>query len=187
MESKRFFDNAGESENKKSEDVRHVDGVPRSKLQRTDGTPGERQGMVAEAPPIPYHTNTQKQLDAELMATQVYLNEIGFVPSLAVEEENYFARRAQLDCEASQRRLIESNRRLVVKIAGQYMDHGLVYLELVEGGYLGLVKAVDQFHPELNVRFSTYATRWIREGIEQAIASRLEMKHILASFLPRRP
>ncbi|MDN3518411.1 RNA polymerase sigma factor RpoS [Aquisalimonas lutea] len=106
---------------------------------------------------------------ASLDATQIYLNEIGYSPLLTAEEEVYYSRRAQNGCEASRRRMIESNLRLVVKIARRYMNRGLAFLDLIEEGNLGLIRAVEKFDPERGFRFSTYATWWIRQTIERAI------------------
>ena len=104
-----------------------------------------------------------------LDATQLYLNEIGFSPLLTAEEEVYFSRRALKGDEASRKRMIESNLRLVVKIARRYMNRGLTLLDLIEEGNLGLIRAVEKFDPERGFRFSTYATWWIRQTIERAI------------------
>ncbi|WP_328185597.1 RNA polymerase sigma factor RpoS [Marinobacter sp. OP 3.4] len=108
---------------------------------------------------------SQKQLDA----TQLYLNEIGFSPLLTPEEEVYFARLARKGEEAGRKRMIESNLRLVVKIARRYVNRGLTLLDLIEEGNLGLIRAVEKFDPERGFRFSTYATWWIRQTIERAI------------------
>ncbi|OMH39181.1 RNA polymerase sigma factor RpoS [Motiliproteus sp. MSK22-1] len=104
-----------------------------------------------------------------LDATQLYLNEIGFSPLLSAEEEVYFSRRALRGDEASRKRMIESNLRLVVKIARRYINRGLTLLDLIEEGNLGLIRAVEKFDPERGFRFSTYATWWIRQTIERAI------------------
>ncbi|KZN59068.1 RNA polymerase sigma factor [Pseudoalteromonas luteoviolacea S4060-1] len=104
-----------------------------------------------------------------LDATQLYLGEIGFSPLLSAEEEVYFARKALQGCEASRKRMIESNLRLVVKIARRYNNRGLALLDLIEEGNLGLIRAVEKFDPERGFRFSTYATWWIRQTIERAI------------------
>ena len=104
-----------------------------------------------------------------LDATQLYLGEIGFSPLLTAEEEVYFARRALKGCEASRKRMIVSNLRLVVKIARRYNNRGLALLDLIEEGNLGLIRAVEKFDPERGFRFSTYATWWIRQTIERAI------------------
>ena len=110
-------------------------------------------------------SETYKNLDA----TQLYLGEIGFSPLLTAEEEVHFARRALKGCEASRKRMIVSNLRLVVKIARRYNNRGLALLDLIEEGNLGLIRAVEKFDPERGFRFSTYATWWIRQTIERAI------------------
>ena len=102
-------------------------------------------------------------------ATRLYLKEIGFSPLLSAEEEVYYARRARKGEEASRKRMIESNLRLVVKISRRYMNRGLALLDLIEEGNLGLIRAVEKFDPERGFRFSTYATWWIRQTIERAI------------------
>lgn len=105
----------------------------------------------------------------ELDATQLYLGEIGFSPLLSAEEEVYYSRRSLAGDEASRKRMIESNLRLVVKIARRYINRGLSLLDLIEEGNLGLIRAVEKFDPERGFRFSTYATWWIRQTIERAI------------------
>ncbi|MBU2971513.1 RNA polymerase sigma factor RpoS [Pseudoalteromonas sp. C2R02] len=110
-------------------------------------------------------TEVVKNLDA----TQLYLGEIGFSPLLSAKEEVYFSRKALKGCEASRKRMIESNLRLVVKIARRYNNRGLALLDLIEEGNLGLIRAVEKFDPERGFRFSTYATWWIRQTIERAI------------------
>jgi len=109
--------------------------------------------------------DSSKNLDA----TQLYLGEIGFSPLLSAEEEVYFSRRALKGDEASRKRMIVSNLRLVVKIARRYNNRGLALLDLIEEGNLGLIRAVEKFDPERGFRFSTYATWWIRQTIERAI------------------
>lgn len=96
---------------------------------------------------------TQHVLDA----TQLYLGEIGFSPLLTAQEEVYFARRALRGDAAARSRMIESNLRLVVKIARRYNNRGLALLDLIEEGNLGLIRAVEKFDPERGFRFSTYA------------------------------
>lgn len=102
-------------------------------------------------------------------ATRLYLSEIGFSPLLTAEEEVYYSRRVHRGDEAARKRMIESNLRLVVKIARRYMNRGLPLLDLIEEGNLGLIHAVKKFDPERGFRFSTYATWWIRQTIERAI------------------
>ncbi len=106
---------------------------------------------------------------AQMDATRLYLNEIGASELLTAEEEVYFSRKAQKGHEPSRLRMIESNLRLVVKIARRYMNRGLALLDLIEEGNLGLMRAVEKFDPERGFRFSTYATWWIRQTIERAI------------------
>jgi len=104
-----------------------------------------------------------------LDATQLYLNEIGYSPLLSADEEKHFSRLALKGDEASRRRMIESNLRLVVKISRRYINRGLTLLDLIEEGNLGLMRAVEKFDPERGFRFSTYATWWIRQTIERGI------------------
>lgn len=111
----------------------------------------------------------QEEVPANLDATQLYLGEIGFSPLLTAEEEVYFSRLALKGDEAARKRMIESNLRLVVKIARRYNNRGLPLLDLIEEGNLGLIRAVEKFDPERGFRFSTYATWWIRQTIERAI------------------
>ena len=107
--------------------------------------------------------------EGDLDATRLYLNEIGFSPLLTAKEEVFFARRVRCGDETARKRMIESNLRLVVKIARRYMNQGLALLDLIEEGNLGLIRAVEKFDPEKGFRFSTYATWWIRQTIERAL------------------
>lgn len=106
---------------------------------------------------------------AQMDATRLYLSEIGGSKLLTAEEEVTLARLAQKGDVAARQRMIESNLRLVVKIARRYMNRGLALLDLIEEGNLGLIRAVEKFDPERGFRFSTYATWWIRQTIERAI------------------
>jgi len=107
--------------------------------------------------------------DGQQDATRLYLNEIGMSKLLTAEEEVHYARLAQRGDAAARAKMIESNLRLVVKIARRYLNRGLPLLDLVEEGNLGLIRAVEKFDPERGFRFSTYATWWIRQTIERAI------------------
>lgn len=104
-------------------------------------------------------------------ATQLYLHDIGISPLLSAEEEVYFARLARDGVASARQRMIESNLRLVVKIARKYSNRGMSFLDLIEEGNLGLIHAVEKFDPEKGFRFSTYATWWIRQTIERALMS----------------
>ncbi|HMY38078.1 MAG TPA: RNA polymerase sigma factor RpoS [Marinagarivorans sp.] len=118
--------------------------------------------------PAPVATNREFTPE-ELDATRMYLSEIGFSPLLSAQEEIYYARRTLQGDASARNRMVESNLRLVVKIARRYMNRGLSLLDLIEEGNLGLIHAVEKFDPERGFRFSTYATWWIRQTIERAI------------------
>ncbi len=101
--------------------------------------------------------------------TQLYLNEIGFAPLLTAEEEVKYGRLALQGDIKARNTMIEGNLRLVVKIARNYLNRGLTFLDIIEEGNLGLMHAVEKFDPERGFRFSTYATWWIKQTIERAI------------------
>ncbi len=107
--------------------------------------------------------------DASLDATRLYLNEIGFSPLLTPEQEVDLAHRAHQGDIAARNHMIESNLRLVVKIARRFMNRGLPLLDLIEEGNLGLMRAVEKFDPDKGFRFSTYATWWIKQTIDRAL------------------
>ena len=101
---------------------------------------------------------------------KVYLKEIGRVPLLTPEEEIELAMRISSDDEEAKKRLSESNLRLVVSIAKRYVGRGMQFLDLIQEGNLGLIKAVEKFDYTKGFKFSTYATWWIRQAITRAIA-----------------
>ena len=101
---------------------------------------------------------------------RMYLKEIGRVPLLSAEEEIELARRAKNGEEIAKRRLAEANLRLVVSIAKRYVGRGMLFLDLIQEGNLGLIKAVEKFDHRKGFKFSTYATWWIRQAITRAIA-----------------
>lgn len=109
--------------------------------------------------------------DSARDAIKIYLRDIQKTTLLTAEEERELARRIDQGDMAARDRMIESNLRLVVKIAKRYMNRGLPFLDLIEEGNLGLIKAVERFKLSKECRFSTYATWWIRQSIERALVN----------------
>lgn len=101
---------------------------------------------------------------------RMYLKEIGKVPLLTAEEEIELAKKIELGDEEAKQKLAEANLRLVVSIAKRYVGRGMLFLDLIQEGNLGLIKAVDKFDYRKGYKFSTYATWWIRQAITRAIA-----------------
>ncbi len=101
---------------------------------------------------------------------RMYLKEIGKVPLLSTEEEIELAKRMELGDEEAKKKLAEANLRLVVSIAKRYVGRGMQFLDLIQEGNLGLIKAVEKFEYRKGYKFSTYATWWIRQAITRAIA-----------------
>jgi RNA polymerase primary sigma factor len=115
--------------------------------------------------------STEDYEDFSMDAIKLYLKDIQKTNLLTAEEERALARRIDDGDMAARDRMIESNLRLVVKIAKRYMNRGLPFLDLIEEGNLGLIKAVERFKLSKECRFSTYATWWIRQSIERALVN----------------
>ena len=101
---------------------------------------------------------------------RMYLKEIGKVSLLTADEEIELAKRMEQGDEEAKKRLAEANLRLVVSIAKRYVGRGMLFLDLIQEGNLGLIKAVEKFDYRKGYKFSTYATWWIRQAITRAIA-----------------
>ena len=109
---------------------------------------------------------------------RMYLKEIGKVPLLSADEEVELAKRMAEGDEDAKKRLAEANLRLVVSIAKRYVGRGMLFLDLIQEGNLGLIKAVEKFDYHKGFKFSTYATWWIRQAITRAIADQARTIHI---------
>ena len=105
-------------------------------------------------------------------SAKVYLRDIGKIDLLTLDEEKMLSRRAKKGSTSAKNRLVEANLRLVVSVAKKYLDKGLLFLDLVQEGNLGLIRAAEKFDPSRGFKFSTYATWWIRQGITRAIADK---------------
>lgn len=164
-DSRDSFDDDA-SENEFSDELENSDDGVDEALAEADGALEGVAGGTADGV-----DEIKKVLAAELSTdtTQHYLNQIGLRPLLTAEEEIRYATLAKQGNFNARQKMIEHNLRLVVSIAKHYINRGVVLLDLIEEGNLGLMRAIDKFEPERGFRFSTYATWWIRQSIERAI------------------
>ncbi|MEZ5100872.1 MAG: sigma-70 family RNA polymerase sigma factor [Thermoleophilia bacterium] len=136
------------------------------------------EGEVHKAPPVPEPVVEEKapQLDLSvepsLDSLRLYLREIGRVPLLTAEQEVSLAKRIERGDTCAKSQMIEANLRLVVSIAKGYLGRGLSFLDLIQEGSLGLIRAVEKFDYRKGYKFSTYATWWIRQAVTRAIADK---------------
>jgi RNA polymerase nonessential primary-like sigma factor len=137
---------------------------PKTKNSTIIPEPSEKPDMVLDACYLMEEESSPAPID-------LYLKEIGAAPLLNREEEIYYARLIQKGDQAAKKRMIESNLRLVVKIAKRYLRCGMPILDLIEEGNIGLMRAVDKFDPNRGFRFSTYGAWWIQQSIERSIMS----------------
>ena len=141
-------------------------------LQITDTDeeePALDEDVIAEVEKIDF-TDTGDISSTTQDPVKMYLKDIGKVPLLSAEEEIELAKRMEAGDEAAKKKLAESNLRLVVSIAKRYVGRGMLFLDLIQEGNLGLLKAVEKFDYRKGYKFSTYATWWIRQAITRAIA-----------------
>ena len=136
---------------------------------KVSGDPPDRRSKSGDRTAVRPAQSRRRNHSSGHDATSLYLSDIGVSKLLTADEEKYYARRIRKGDESARHRMIESNLRLVVKIARRYLNRGLPLLDLIEEGNLGLIHAVKKFDPERGFRFSTYATWWIRQTIERAI------------------
>ena len=114
-------------------------------------------------------------VEPSLDSLRLYLREIGKVPLLTADQEVYLAKRIERGDMAAKTQMIEANLRLVVSIAKSYLGRGLSFLDLIQEGSLGLIRAVEKFDYSKGYKFSTYATWWIRQAITRAIADQAQI------------
>jgi len=150
-------------------------------LEKYDLTPSQIEYIYKRLPELGIQIFDETERDKELFEqalsdiglddpVKMYLKDIGRVPLLSGDEEIELARRMQEGDEAAKKRLSEANLRLVVSIAKRYVGRGMLFLDLIQEGNLGLMKAVEKFDYQKGFKFSTYATWWIRQSITRAIA-----------------
>jgi RNA polymerase primary sigma factor len=135
----------------------------------------EAEGAAGEGPDAKPEDDVIPKLDLSVKTptndpVRMYLKEIGKVPLLTAEEEVSLAKRIERRDMDAKRKLIEANLRLVVSIAKRYVGRGMLFLDLIQEGNLGLIRAVEKFDYRKGYKFSTYATWWIRQAITRAIA-----------------
>jgi RNA polymerase primary sigma factor len=137
---------------------------------------GEQHKHPPHEQPEPVEEEKAPKLDLtvepSLDSLRLYLREIGKVPLLTADQEVYLAKRIERGDMLAKRQMIEANLRLVVSIAKSYLGRGLSFLDLIQEGSLGLIRAVEKFDYRKGYKFSTYATWWIRQAVTRAIADK---------------
>jgi RNA polymerase primary sigma factor len=151
-------------------DVVEADG----RLVRSDAGSLEREGADAAAPQPdrPKKLEVDLTVEPSLDSLRLYLRSIGRVNLLTAEQEVSLARRIERGDMAAKQQMIEANLRLVVSIAKAYLGRGLTFLDLIQEGSMGLIRAVEKFDYRRGYKFSTYATWWIRQAVTRAIADK---------------
>ena len=135
----------------------------------------EHKAPPHEAPALAEEEKVPKldlTVEPSLDSLRLYLREIGRVPLLTADQEVYLAKRIERGDMSAKTQMIEANLRLVVSIAKAYLGRGLSFLDLIQEGSLGLIRAVEKFDYRKGYKFSTYATWWIRQAVTRAIADK---------------
>src|SRR3954463_6893379 len=146
--------------------------------QRTEVVEGEqhktppRQEVQTEEEKLPQVPKLDLTVEPSLDSLRLYLREIGKVPLLTADQEVSLAKRIERGDMSAKTHMIEANLRLVVSIAKGYLGRGLTFLDLIQEGSLGLIRAVEKFDYRKGYKFSTYATWWIRQAVTRAIADK---------------
>jgi RNA polymerase primary sigma factor len=178
----------GEPESDAAEDVRNdvgEDAAPDGALvalpddrSPADGSKTQADRVPERFPDVKPHIEELRKVDVDLGAEpsldslRLYLRSIGRVPLLSAEEEVCLAKRIERGDVAAKQHMVEANLRLVVSIAKGYVGRGLTFLDLIQEGSLGLIRAVEKFDHRKGYKFSTYATWWIRQAVTRAIADK---------------
>jgi len=140
--------------------------VRKAKEKNAEMPPDAEEPKAAKKP-----QKKKKATSASLDTIKIYLREISAISLLTPEEEVALAKRVAKNDAAAREKMIESNLRLVVSIAKRYINRGLPFLDLIEEGNIGLIKAVERFQYKKGFKFSTYASWWIRQAIERSIVN----------------
>jgi len=147
-------------------DIVGADGKPVSAKSPDEGK------QEADAPTTPKKPEIDLTVEPSLDSLRLYLRSIGKVPLLTAAEEVALAKRIERGDMAAKQQMVEANLRLVVSIAKGYLGRGLTFLDLIQEGSLGLIRAVEKFDYRRGYKFSTYATWWIRQAVTRAIADK---------------
>ena len=161
-----IIDDLDEDENEEPEEVDETMPPPVVENEQTE----KEKPRLTTPPPTPAVDLSVPEGISIDDPVRMYLKEIGRVPLLTAQEEVDLAKQMEAGDEEAQKRLAESNLRLVVSIAKRYVGRGMLFLDLIQEGNLGLIKAVEKFDYNKGYKFSTYATWWIRQAITRAIA-----------------
>ncbi|MBA3328741.1 MAG: sigma-70 family RNA polymerase sigma factor [Solirubrobacterales bacterium] len=143
-----------------------------SETAKVEAAAEARKATAAGGPVAPRKPEIDLTVEPSLDSLRLYLRSIGRVPLLTAEEEVALAKRIERGDMAAKQHMVEANLRLVVSIAKGYLGRGLTFLDLIQEGSLGLIRAVEKFDYRRGYKFSTYATWWIRQAVTRAIADK---------------